>query len=131
MQDDTKGKVILSLLVGATAGIVAGLLLAPETGDETRSGLKKSASKLSDDLNKLFQEGKSRLASLKDQAPADSEQHTTDRASADELLSSMSKPAGGSANNIVTTTATDTEENDSDYDGIGGDTRHFPGYKAS
>ncbi|RSK42485.1 YtxH domain-containing protein [Hymenobacter perfusus] len=129
MQDDTKGKVILSLLVGATAGIVAGLLLAPETGDETRSGLKKSASKLSDDLNKLFQEGKSRLASLKDQAPADSEQHTTDRASADDLLSSMNQPAAGPANG--TATDNDTQENDSDYDGIGGDTRHFPGYKAS
>lgn len=123
MQDDTKGKVILSLLVGATAGIVAGLLLAPETGDETRTGLKKSASKLSDDLNKLLKEGKSRLASLKDQAPADSEQHTTDRASADDLLNSMNQPAGS--------TATTTEENNPDYDGIGDDTRHFPGYKAS
>ena len=30
---DEKGKVILSLLAGATAGIVAGLLLAPETGE--------------------------------------------------------------------------------------------------
>lgn len=122
MQDDTKGKVILSLLVGATAGVVAGLLLAPETGDETRTGLKKSASKLSDDLNKLLKEGKSRLASLKDQAPADSEQHTTDRASADDLLNSMNQPAGS--------TATATEENNPDYDGIGDDTRHFPGYKA-
>lgn len=128
MQDDTKGKVILSLLVGATAGVVAGLLLAPETGDETRTGLRKSASKLGEDLGKLLKEGKSRLASLKDQAPADSEQHSADRASADELLSSMNQPTGGPT---TTSTAADNEENDSDYDGIGGDTRHFPGYKAS
>jgi gas vesicle protein len=128
MQDDTKGKVILSLLVGATAGVVAGLLLAPETGDETRTGLRKSASKLGEDLGKLLKEGKSRLASLKDQAPADSEQHSADRASADELLSSMNQPTGGLT---TTSTAADNEENDSDYDGIGGDTRHFPGYKAS
>ena len=49
--EDTKGKVILSLLAGATIGAVAGLLLAPETGDETRSGLKKSASKFGKDLD--------------------------------------------------------------------------------
>lgn len=122
MQDDTKGKVILSLLVGATAGVVAGLLLAPETGDETRTGLKKSASKLGDDLNKLLKEGKSRLASLKDQAPADSEQHSSDRATADDLLSSMNQPSNHQQDL--------TGEGDSDYDGIGSDTRHFPGYKA-
>ena len=40
------GKVIVSLLAGATAGIVAGLLLAPETGDDTRKGLAQEADKL-------------------------------------------------------------------------------------
>jgi gas vesicle protein len=34
------GKVIVSLLAGATAGIVAGLLLAPETGDDLRKSLR-------------------------------------------------------------------------------------------
>jgi hypothetical protein len=52
MKDD-KGKVIFSLLAGATAGIVAGLLLAPETGDSARASLRSSASKLGDDLGKL------------------------------------------------------------------------------
>lgn len=42
---DTAGKVIFSLLAGATAGIVAGLLLAPETGEEARHGLRESARK--------------------------------------------------------------------------------------
>ena len=42
---DTAGKVIVSLLAGATAGIVAGLLLAPETGEEARHDLRKSARK--------------------------------------------------------------------------------------
>lgn len=44
---DTAGKVIFSLLAGATAGIVAGLLLAPETGDEARQSLRESARKWS------------------------------------------------------------------------------------
>lgn len=65
---DTTGKIIFSLLAGATAGIVAGLLLAPETGDETRSGLKKSAAKLGDDLNKLVQDNLTKLNDLKDTA---------------------------------------------------------------
>ncbi|RSK48321.1 YtxH domain-containing protein [Hymenobacter rigui] len=127
---DTKGKVILSLLVGATAGAVAGLLLAPETGDETRAGLKKSASKLGDDLSKLLKEGKSRLAALKDQAPADSEQRTSDRAAADDLLNSLNQPAYSRASSAESV-ASDPTDNDPDYDGIGDDTRHFPGYKAS
>ena len=46
MKDDSKGKVILSLLAGATAGIVAGLLLAPETGDDARTNLRQSASQV-------------------------------------------------------------------------------------
>lgn len=118
--EDTKGKVILSLLAGATAGIVAGLLLAPETGDDARASLKKSASRLGDDLNKLLKEGKSKLNSLKDQAPADSEQHRTDRTTADELLNSLNQPGSSGF---------DTEA-DPDYDGIGGDSRHHPGYRS-
>ncbi|TGD82905.1 YtxH domain-containing protein [Hymenobacter wooponensis] len=118
---DTKGKVILSLLAGATAGIVAGLLLAPETGDETRSGLKKSASKLSDDLSKLLKEGLSRVNSLKSDAPV-SDQQQADRSAADNLLSSLDRPSGPSISE-----AGFTHDGDSDYDGIGGDARHYPG----
>ena len=56
MKDDSKGKVIFSLIAGATAGIMAGLLLAPETGDDTRSNLRKSASKWGSDLSKLVKD---------------------------------------------------------------------------
>ncbi|MCA8829071.1 YtxH domain-containing protein [Hymenobacter pini] len=122
---DTKGKVIFSLLAGATAGIVAGLLLAPETGEEARANLKKSASRFGGDLNKLLQEGKNRLDALKGQAPADSEQHVADRSAADDLLRSMNGPAGPQ-----TSEAGRTDEADSDYDGMGGDSRHHPGYRS-
>ncbi|MBT9395193.1 YtxH domain-containing protein [Hymenobacter sp. NST-14] len=87
--EDTKGKVILSLLAGATAGVVAGLLLAPETGDEARADLKRTASKLSADLSRLLKEGRARVEALKGANPADSEQHRTDRTAADELLNSL------------------------------------------
>ncbi|WBA42039.1 YtxH domain-containing protein [Hymenobacter canadensis] len=118
---DTKGKVIFSLLAGATAGIVTGLLLAPETGDETRSGLKKSASKFGEDLNKLFKDGLSRFGGGGASAGATSQQQA-DRSAADQLLNSLSSPGKSSP------IPDPVEEADSDYDGIGSDTRHSAGY---
>jgi len=118
---DTKGKVIFSLLAGATAGIVTGLLLAPETGDETRAGIKESASKFKEDLNKLFKDGLARLNSLKEQGPA-SEQQKSDRSAADLLLGALHSPD---------TDAGTIGDADSDYDGIGGDARHSAGYGKS
>ncbi|UYZ65130.1 YtxH domain-containing protein [Hymenobacter weizhouensis] len=126
--EDTKGKVILSLLVGATAGAVAGLLLAPETGEDTRASLKKSATRLGDSLAKL-------LSSTPDSGateapgPTAAPQHRsiTDKAAADELLQSLSTArAGGS------TPAEESlpDDSDSDYDGSGGDSRHYPGYRS-
>ena len=120
--EDTKGKVILSLLAGATAGIVAGLLLAPETGDKTRAGLKESAGKLGDDLNKLLKEGLARFSSLKEETPVSTQQES-DRSAADSLLGSINTPGG-----FTEPDAGSIGDIDSDYDGIGGDSRHFPGY---
>ncbi|MBO0360250.1 YtxH domain-containing protein [Hymenobacter sp. BT186] len=112
--EDTKGKVIFSLLAGATIGAVAGLLLAPETGDETRAGLKKSASKLGKDLDKLFKDGISRFNSLTNQSPGTTKQQA-DRSAADVLLDALHSPENSA-------------DADSDYDGIGGDARHSAGY---
>ncbi|WP_181305814.1 YtxH domain-containing protein [Rufibacter sp. XAAS-G3-1] len=49
MKDD-KGRVLLAMLAGASAGLVAGILMAPEAGEATRGNLKKSASKLGSGL---------------------------------------------------------------------------------
>jgi len=112
MKDD-KGKVILSLLAGATAGIVAGLLLAPETGDDARSHLKRSATKWGGDLSKLF---KNTLAKAQGQASG----HTNpdaivseDKQAADRLLQGLDS-------------GSDFPHSDADYDGFGDDTRHQP-----
>jgi gas vesicle protein len=118
---DTKGKVIFSLLAGATAGIVTGLLLAPETGDETRSGLKKSASKFGEDLSKLFKDGLSRFGGVGTPTAATPQQQS-DRSAADQLLNSLSSSSKGSP------MPDPVEDADSDYDGIGSDTRHSAGY---
>jgi gas vesicle protein len=103
---DTNGKVILSLLVGATAGVVAGLLLAPETGEETRTGLKKSASKWSEDLSKLLKDS---LALLNTPKPGDAATDSGEesRSAADDVLNSMSQDTGASSH---ATTSANTPE---------------------
>lgn len=118
---DNNGKVILSLIAGATAGIVAGLLLAPETGEETRTGLKKSATKWTDDLGKLLKDSLSKLDLPKTgtaaaETPAASHES---RSAADDVLSAMSKE----------TSAPATDGAEADYDGSGSDARQTgPGH---
>ncbi|MGY3089583.1 gas vesicle protein [Hymenobacter sp. UYAg731] len=116
MKDD-KGKVIFSLIAGATAGIVAGLLLAPETGDDTRSNLRKSAAKWAGDLSKLANDT---LAKVQGQAGATSPDATVgeDKQAADQLLQNLSTGTPSTAH-------THNEDNP-DYDGFGDDTRHQP-----
>lgn len=118
MKDD-KGKVIFSLIAGATAGIVAGLLLAPETGDDARSNLRKSATKFGGDLSKLV---KDTLAKAQGQAVPDNaspEAATSeDKQAADRLLQ-------GLGTGTPSTAHTHNEDNP-DYDGFGDDTRHQP-----
>lgn len=48
--------VILALLAGAAAGTVIGLLIAPESGEETRKKLVKSAEKFNETLKANIQE---------------------------------------------------------------------------
>ncbi len=114
MKDD-KGKVILSLLAGATAGIVAGLLLAPETGDETRSGLRRSASKWGGDLSKFFKDtlAKAQTSPASDASPAATANEN--KAAADRLLAGLGS--------TVSTAHTHNSDNP-DYDGFGDDVRH-------
>lgn len=115
MKDD-KGKVIFSLLAGATAGIVAGLLLAPETGDDARSNLRRSVSKWGGDLSKLV---KGALAKVPDDAIPDytnlDAAVSEDKDAADRLLQGLGR--------TVSTAHTHNDANP-DYDGFGDDVRH-------
>jgi gas vesicle protein len=57
MQDDENRSVLLSVLagigIGVLVGAVAGLLLAPKSGQETREDLGKSLGDLSDKVTEL------------------------------------------------------------------------------
>ena len=117
MKDD-KGKVIFSLIAGATAGIVAGLLLAPETGDDTRSNLRKSAAKWAADLSRLATDT---LAKVQSQAAGHTNPDAAvseDKQAADQLLQNLGTGTRSTAH-------THSHDNP-DYDGFGDDTRHQP-----
>jgi gas vesicle protein len=55
---NTKSKVVLGILGAAAAGVVIGLLIAPEKGSDMRKKLKKTASGWADNLSHLFVKGK-------------------------------------------------------------------------
>ena len=129
MKDD-KGKVILSLIAGATAGIVAGLLLAPETGEETRNGLLGSARKLGDDVSKFLKENIAKMQG----SPEPLDAATADaKAAADALLDDLQTPPAAPAASAASTikgqnvsTAYLPHDASADYDGFGEDVRHRP-----
>ena len=133
MPKDT-GKVIVSLLAGATAGIVAGLLLAPETGDDLRKTLRESAGKWGGSLGKLAQDALSKLQNPNQPGHTNPDAAVSeDRNAADALFDSMSTKSAEPGD--LTTSATGNgqsiggddytaEDNTLDYDGDGSDGRH-------
>jgi hypothetical protein len=91
------GKVIVSLLAGATAGIVAGLLLAPETGEEARKGIRESAKNWwGSGLGKLAQDA---LAKLQGSTTNPDAAVSEDKNAADALFDSM---AGAEPGDLAT-----------------------------
>ena len=60
----TGTKVVLGILGAAAAGVVLGMLIAPEKGSEMRARIKKSAGDWVDNLNNIFVKGKEELEEL-------------------------------------------------------------------
>ena len=54
MSNDSK--LLLGLIVGVAAGAVAGLLIAPSSGKETREKIKESAANFKDELDKKLKD---------------------------------------------------------------------------
>ena len=62
--NDKSGKVLVALLAGASAGIIAGLLMAPEAGKGTRDSIKRKASDWSDELDQVVRKYLRKLEDL-------------------------------------------------------------------
>jgi gas vesicle protein len=61
---NTNSKVILGLVGAAAAGVVVGLLLAPEKGTDTRQKITKTAGDWGTQLSDLFANAKEELNNL-------------------------------------------------------------------
>lgn len=61
----TKSKVILGLVGAAAAGVIVGLLLAPEKGTDMRKTIKKTAGDWADHLTDLFANAKGEIETLR------------------------------------------------------------------
>lgn len=59
-------KIALGILGAAAAGVVIGLLLAPDKGSETRKKVKETAGGWVDSLSHLFQNGKHEAEAVKE-----------------------------------------------------------------
>ena len=55
---NTTSKVLLGILGAAAAGVVIGMLVAPEKGKETRKRLRKTAEDWADSMSHLWSRGK-------------------------------------------------------------------------
>jgi gas vesicle protein len=61
----TKSKIILGLVGAAAAGVIVGLVLAPEKGADMRQKLKSTAGEWADHLTDLFADAKGEIQNLK------------------------------------------------------------------
>ena len=59
-------KVLASLLIGAAAGAVLGLLLAPEKGSETRKKISKKTNEFGENVKNKFGEVKDKFGEVKE-----------------------------------------------------------------
>jgi gas vesicle protein len=60
------GKILTAFAVGAAAGALVGILLAPRKGSETRSKINAQGKKLAGDLKDKFRKGKEKINDLKE-----------------------------------------------------------------
>ena len=65
-------KVWIAALAGASAGVIAGLLMAPESGKGTIDGLKRSALRLGDQLDNSFRVAMNKMENMGLTRPGDS-----------------------------------------------------------
>jgi gas vesicle protein len=64
----TRNKLLLGIVGAAAAGVIVGLLLAPEKGKDTRKKIKKTAGEWAESLSHLWDKGKKAADDFVDEA---------------------------------------------------------------
>lgn len=64
----TTTKVIVGILGAAAAGVVIGMLIAPEKGEDLRKNIKKTADDWVDEVSQWMGKGKNYLSEIKNRA---------------------------------------------------------------
>jgi gas vesicle protein len=59
------GSIFIGIIAAATAGVIIGMLIAPEKGEDLRKNIKDSAGDWSKKLGDLVADGKEQYKSLK------------------------------------------------------------------
>lgn len=59
------GKIVTAMTIGAVAGLITGLLIAPDKGSETRKKIADTARKVADNVKEKAHAGSDALASFK------------------------------------------------------------------
>lgn len=59
------GNIFIGIIAAATAGVVIGMLIAPEKGEDLRKNIRNSAGDWSKKLSNLMTEGKEHFEGLK------------------------------------------------------------------
>lgn len=70
--------IFLGILGAATAGVIIGMLIAPEKGEDLRGKLKGTASDFAKKLSDLITQGKERFDDVKNKAMDEAEAYKDD-----------------------------------------------------
>ena len=83
----TKSKIALGLVGAAAAGVLIGLLIAPEKGKDTRKKIKKTAGDWANNLSHFFVTAKEEAEELRDKG-------RSARAAAEEKVNKLKESLG-------------------------------------
>jgi gas vesicle protein len=87
---NSTSKVIVGILGAAAAGVVLGMLIAPEKGEDLRKNIKNTTDDWLSDITQWMGKGKKYLADIKEQAEGEAESLATD---AEQGINSLKESA--------------------------------------
>jgi gas vesicle protein len=89
------GQVVAGVLAGASVGVLAGILLAPEKGKDLRKQVRNSATTLSNKVSKSFSNTKGKVTSWTSKSHTSSDYNNLTSQSSSEVNTMYNDPALG------------------------------------